>query len=299
MNKYDSMVENLLRTYREIREKIAPEGAVHQRNTPEELVVPTIPFVGKHYAEQEKKILVYASAEVLSDYYPGSQYERPWLDDNNQAENRHRIRFEATKGDGNFFPNVHIQPMNDGTLATAVLYIAKALMPNLDIDGLTPAMFYEQIAFGNYSKYTTQTEQQRSIFENQGINGSDKNVDPTQMPKAKAQEWLQYSRPYLKADIETLQPDIIILPEKLYNIDKQGFDEITATSNIAVIGIYQLGPIPINCTISTNPDYKVKKALHQTFHIWCENIARVSKDNYRCVFNYLDKKVLSSLKEEQ
>jgi len=52
--------------------------------------------VGKHYLEQPKKILVYASAEKLAVYYLGNTEEwyGDWLDDDRQAENRHRRCFD-------------------------------------------------------------------------------------------------------------------------------------------------------------------------------------------------------------
>ena len=128
MNTYDTIVSNLLEAYREISKNNTPNWAVHKRRFPDELVKPTIPFVGKHYLEQPKKILVYASAENLADYYSGNiKYcDRYWLDADATAEQRHRKCFDDPlfqDKENPFFPHVHISPMNNGCLATAVYYI--------------------------------------------------------------------------------------------------------------------------------------------------------------------------------
>lgn len=96
-----------------------PEWAVHKRNSPSELVIPTIPFVGKHYAEQQTKILVYASAENLSGYWKGNDKHLPGdrLDCDELAQNRHRWCFdnESMQADRRL-PFVHLGPLEDGGL---------------------------------------------------------------------------------------------------------------------------------------------------------------------------------------
>ena len=145
----NKLEQSLLEKYKKIMAEHGegPEWAVHQKNHQNRLVKPSIPFVGKNYEKQEKKILVYASAEVLSDYFPGSPSERPWLEDE-RAITRHRWFFDHSSDEESYFPNIHIQPMNDGTLATAVFYIAHKL--NCIENQITPRVFYEQIAVANY-----------------------------------------------------------------------------------------------------------------------------------------------------
>ena len=77
MNDHKMLEEKLLQSYRELSKVNAPDWAVHKKYDQQHLVAPSIPFVGKHYLEQETKILVYASAEHLGNYYPGSESERP------------------------------------------------------------------------------------------------------------------------------------------------------------------------------------------------------------------------------
>ena len=221
----------------------------------------------------------------LSDYYPGSISDRPWLNDNTQAVNRHRVLFDESESTSWFFPNVHIQPMNDGTLATAVLYIASRFV---EIGADKPREFYERIAIANYGKYTKETEHQENIRTGKGNYGSDTNTDYTQMSIKKARECLQESHPFLKIDLEILRPEIIILPEKLYYRDRKYFDEIANAVNAKIIGIYQMGPTPINCTIPKYYAPKDFQALHPTVKEWTAQIKRVSQKKYLSVFTYLD-----------
>ena len=57
MSTHEILVEELLASYRKISKDNTPAWAVHKRNS-DENVNPTIPFVGKHYLQQPKKILV-------------------------------------------------------------------------------------------------------------------------------------------------------------------------------------------------------------------------------------------------
>lgn len=92
-----------------VSRKNEPTWATHKINIghTHELIHCPIPFVGKNYSKEETKILLYASAENLAGY-------TGYLDADEDAINRHRNSFEwsVTKGDS-FFPNVHIQPINE------------------------------------------------------------------------------------------------------------------------------------------------------------------------------------------
>lgn len=285
----NKLEQSLLEKYQKIMAEHGdgPEWAVHQKNNQNCLVKPSIPFVGKNYEKQEKKILVYASAEVLSDYFPGGSSERPWLEDE-RAITRHRWFFENYKEAEGDFPNIHIQPMNTGTLATAVLYIAEKLNCH---DGalVTPREFYETIAVANYGKFTLETQRQEFIRTGKNCEGnvSDRNVDYTQMGKGKAQERLAWSHPFLAADKEVLQPDIVILPQGLYEIDKTFFDGIFGDAKR--IELYQMGPIPIQCTISKQ--YAPAVNLTPSIETWHNKIKGVSKECYRSVYTYIDTKL--------
>ena len=61
---YEAAVEKLKLEYKEIftKENGKPAWAYHKKTSPLQLIMPTIPFVGKNYFEQTKK---YYSTPVL------------------------------------------------------------------------------------------------------------------------------------------------------------------------------------------------------------------------------------------
>lgn len=282
-------MQNLINKYNEIMEKNteADKWAVHKKNDQSSLVKCTIPFIGKNYFEQDVKILVYASAEVLSDYYPESDSERSWLDDDTKAVNRYRYFFDWTEiQEGRFFPNVHIQPMDDGALAVAVGYIASKIM-KLN-DDITPREFYEKIAFGNYGKYTRETEHQHNLRVGQIDSGDNRNKD-----YASDSKFLRLSCDFVKADIEALRPDYIIMPKSIYTVERKYIDSIKGDAKI--VPMYQMNSSVINRIIHGKKAYKEKdlSSVHPAIRNWYEHlqdngIKGNTKKNYCSVFNYID-----------
>ena len=219
--------------YREIfsKKENQPTWAVHKTGSPDELVHPTIPFVGKNYLEQPKKILVYASAENLADYYVDengeNNWEDNWLDNDKKAENRHRGCFEEPSfQEGHlFFPHVHLEPMNNGCLATVVYYIASKL---LGVKYENPKEFYETIAFGNYGKFSIETQLQETFRKKPSLTSKekkslkkDKTMKKFNKDYAGNGDLLSVSNEFIKADLKILQPDIIIMPKSIYKTNKK------------------------------------------------------------------------------
>lgn len=290
MLSYEKIQQDLLMTYEKLHEENCPEWAVHKRNS-EDFIKPTIPFVGKHYFEQEKKILVYASAENLAAYWKGNtkHWLGDWLDDDSQAENRHRKCFDdsSSKAD-QFFPYVHIGPMNNGCLATAAYYIATKLRRT---ENSSPRDFYESVAFGNFCKYSIETDWQRNIRTKVGATGKKENRDYTQFKVREAREKIEVSIPFLKADIEILEPDVIIVPKTLYDICKTSFDN--ARGETEIIPIYQINTRVINGIIATRYSCYDIDRLPVSIKTWYEQLRKEgmigkTKENYLSVFTYLD-----------
>jgi len=154
-------------------------------------VPPSIPFVGRDYLP-ERRLLIYGSAESLSWYsrQPGGFPE--WLLDD-RARDRHRLVFEKWKGEAREieatrFPNVHIQPVNDGGLLIAAAF-AEALGSRPVPD--EPVDFIESTAVANFSKFAIK-------------DGT--NIDP-----ARDEAWLAWSLPYVEADLELLKPRWVLM----------------------------------------------------------------------------------------
>jgi hypothetical protein len=232
-----------------------------------ELIRCPIPFVGKSYSQQNPKILLYASAENLTEY-------NGYLDDDQYALNRHRNFFKMSVSNPNtFFPNVHIQPINDGALALVALYVYMQFQP---IGQITPVEFLERISLANYCKYTIQAENTSGRFRNQDY--------------ANNSEYLRQSHDYLKADLEVLKPDYIIIPKSIYWADKEFIDQVKGSAKI--IPVYQMNARNINLRIKKYPKTPVEK-LSPELRSWyeavhCNGITGKTKENFLSVFAYLD-----------
>lgn len=320
MSIYEQMLGKLTEQYQRLNENGLPDWAVH-KITPgitDEIVVPTIPFVGKHYFEQTKKVLVYASAEVLNNHLCAEETDRPWLDEDCYARNRHRNCFDWWKAGGGsgFFPSVHITPMNNGALSTAVYYLVSQIY---GVEYSSPEEFYETIAFGNYGKFSIETPYQTKLRENPGMSSEEKkelkkeqnkNTDYTCLNKTEAREKLEASMLYLKSDIEILKPDLVILPEKIYKIHQKSFRE--KCGELKSVQIYQINAGVVNRTIAKMKDPKTnqlkyppmkKEKLSESVRRWMEKMllegkTGISKEGYLSLFTYLEQQLQAYLSEK-
>jgi len=146
-----------------------------------EKISPAIPFVGNNYQKVKRRVLIYGSAENLTYVYGKEDEKKAYKD-----FLRNRKYFK----EGEFFNEIHIQPISDGSLLTASRYILSMLGYDSDFSN-NPKDFLEEIAASNFSKFS--------------IN-SPNNIDPIKL------KYLKHSIPYIITDIKTLEPEIIILP---------------------------------------------------------------------------------------
>ncbi|MBQ7884434.1 MAG: hypothetical protein IJ320_08785 [Phascolarctobacterium sp.] len=278
------MERTLIEAYKQIfkfkSKNNEPSWAVHKEleGHTHELVHCSIPFVGKNYAKQKVKILLYASSENLANYGDKEKLYRDEL-----AVNRHRHYYnESVLKADRFFPDVHIAPISDGSLLTVALYICTKLVK---VGAVTPKEFLEIIAFGNYSKYSEVK-----------INGEgEKNIDP-----ARDARKLEASHEYIRKDIEVLKPDYIIMFSSIYNTDRKFINSVKR--NAQIIDIYQINARTINTTINIKDEkYTVDKnniekhlgKLEEIIKCWYKEIndKKISGDikkNYLSVFPYID-----------
>ena len=70
-------------------------------------------------------------------------------------------------------PFVHCGPLNDGGLLVAIMYLAYKLR-NGKVE--EPYSFYEAIAFGNYGKFSIETEFQKAVRNNPQMSMNEKNT---------------------------------------------------------------------------------------------------------------------------
>ena len=274
-------MEQLLDSYQRIFTQQIEQGelstwAQHKKNNPNELVRPTIPFVGKNYSTQKTKILLYASAENLSDYL-NEKKGGGWLDDDAKAINRHRWYKDLSN---NFFPWVHITPINDGSLLIVLRYICERL--HIDMPD-NPNDFMENIAFANFGKF--------SIEVHDG-----KNRDP------KGRKVLDFYIEYVKQDISLLRPNIIVMFNSIYKTEKQNIEAIKG--NAKIIRIYQINKTTVSKIISKNPLYPPIDAalLSPTIRNWYsdDHFKSYTGNHYKnflSVFTYLDKIISKQIHE--
>lgn len=312
MSNYAELIETLLQRYSDIMQEkgTTPDWAVHKVKKPDELVKCTIPFVGRDYASQKTKILVYASAENLEGYYLRDGVSWPIdLDDDSIATNRHRYCFDewcnrqdsprqdiSPQADRNlrqnddFFPYVHLGPIENGALSTSVLHIASKLGV---IGSVTPREFYDTIAFANYSKYSLETEHQ--YYHRTGLTID--SLEPGEKPSksnidiAEDKDRLRESHDFIRVDIEILKPDYVIIPRKIFETDLMFFHK--AADGAKIVPIFQMMPWVFNrYIIKKYPKYN-QEDLHPTVRTWYTKLSKdgivgKTKENYLAVFSHLD-----------
>ena len=267
------MEKSLLQIYHQIfaNKMNQPVWAVH-KNTPtheHELIHCAIPFVGKYYNQQNIRILLYASAENLSDY---NSRGKTYLDCDDYAVNRYRNSFDTSASNPDvFFPNVHIQPTNDGCLAIAALYVYQKFQA---IDRISPTEFLERISFANYCKYTIQPEPGRSQNRDYAKNSS----------------YLSESHEYIESDIKILKPDYIIMPKTIYWADRNYIDAVKGDAKI--IPIYQINARNINLRISRYPQLPIQELspvlMEWYTHLSDHGITGKTQENFLSMFSYID-----------
>ncbi|MDD5022110.1 MAG: hypothetical protein PHR82_08310 [Endomicrobiaceae bacterium] len=72
-----------------------PTWAAKKKTNKNEIIHPTIPFIGENY--DNTKLLLYASAENLIYYYREKNKNNLYLDNDNFAINRHRENCNKSK----------------------------------------------------------------------------------------------------------------------------------------------------------------------------------------------------------
>ena len=250
----------------------SPEWAVHKTQTGKhnELIHCPIPFVGKNYHAQSKKLLLYASAENLSEYHLSTDN---YLDDDEFAIMRHRRFFDSSQSEDSFYPDVHIQPITDGGLAVAAYYLFCCIN---GIDDMTPREFLEKITFANYCKYT--------------ISGTLSSTGKQNTDYASNVDFLKFSHDYIESDISILKPDYIIMPKTIYSTDRQFIDSVKGRA--IIIPIYQINAKNINMRIKKYPSIDETK-LQKPFYDWWLHLGDgvlkgKTQNNFLSIFAYLD-----------
>ena len=228
------------------------------KKTADELIHTAIPFIGKKY--NETKVLLYASAENLSRY-------DGYLEKDSDALNRRRGTYNEMH---NFFPDVHIAPVADGSLLIVTAYILNILGKTLQYS--TPHEFIEYIAVDNFCKFSIKSKA---------------NID-----YAKDLEKIRYSLEYIKTDLELLKPEIMILPKTIYDHNEVKQLVRRIVPNCLVVPIYQINSRNINIRISKKYPKKKENTIDNLLVSWQKHpefgLTGKTNENFYSVYTYLE-----------
>ncbi len=272
------MEEKLLERYLELDSKgVRPKDAWYI-DSPKgrEYIKSAIPFVGKNYAQQKlgRKVLLYASAENLVGYGPSIV---ELVKDSGMTRCR-----DFFNGSNEFFPNIHIQPINDGGLLVAAYQILKRFVGEWfseEYEEMSPRDFLECVCCANYGKFSLHSE-------------DGKNVD---YGNRAGMDVLEACHEYIRADIEVLKPDIIILPAGIYHAAKQKefLLDVAEGKDIKFIPIYQINARVVNCVMYPAM-MKNKYGTIFTYDMlsenelkWHEGVKRINKDKFLSIYPYI------------
>lgn len=257
MNSHLHLENELLKKYKYLHQEGIPEWAVKSQSSGK-LINPGIPFIGDLYATTPEKIAIYASAENLTYYEESSGNELIEFEKLLGTENswtRHRRCFDNYKND--FFPNVHIEPISNGALLCAALFISYKMSHPSEYKN--PREFITELAVANVGKYSIST-----VTKNEDY--------------ASDEEKLKVSIPFFQADLETLKPSILMIPYKIYEhaIVKQTISE--CIPNAIIIPVMQYTATTLNCHLKPRHADRIdeiEKEIAKNFPIlktWTEKI---------------------------
>jgi hypothetical protein len=183
---------------------------------------PPIPLVGRRFAPNDG-LLIYASAENLS--WLTKRPPPPPRFTTVQAWDRYRVWYDQQGADnGEFFPDVGIQPITDGGLLAAGLFIARRLgLPKAD----DPRAFIESIAVTNWCKFSVR---------------SPANADYISVLKK-----LTPSLPFVVGELAILRPAVALVPAQVWSSPILSAGMREASPRTRFLPVPQFNATVVNC----------------------------------------------------
>ncbi|MCE5340149.1 MAG: hypothetical protein LLF92_03365 [Planctomycetaceae bacterium] len=218
---------------------------------------PPIPLIGEKY-KPGKSILIYASAENLSWLHNSKTPSR--FSEKETAWNRYRICYEEQGQNSTTpFPNVGIQPMTDGGLFAASLFLAER-------NGLpiykTPRTFLETLAVSNWCKFSIKNRNNRDYINNI--------------------KRLTVSLPFVIAELVLLQPKIVLIPFQIWNHPILNAAMRGASPKTHFLPVPQFNAFVVNFHMKKyrRPAVRLKnKWAGTTLAVWMENLKHINQEN--------------------
>ena len=226
---------------------------------------PSIPLIGQTY-KPGNGLLIYASAENLT----GLNHEISERFTSGAAWDRYRFQYKSSgRRSKDFFPDVGIQPMTDGGLFAAGLFVAEKL--NLEKQA-TPRSFLETIAVSNWCKFSIKSA--------------------TNKDYVKSIEKLTASLPYVVHELTLLQPRIALIPKRIWHWQSLCEAMENASPSTRFLPVSQFNASVVNRSLKKyNCSAKrLKEQLKDTLLArWMEELQRINKDNAWRYIAMLDK----------
>jgi len=216
---------------------------------------PPIPLVGKNY-KPGKGLLIYASAENLSWLNKTTVPERFRTE---AAWNRYRVVYEQDgRNSDDYFPDVGIQPVSDGGLFTAGLFVAEKV-------GLQkrakPRSFLETIAVSNWCKFS---------------------IKPTSQDYIADVKKLTSSLPFVIGELVLLQPAVVLIPKAVWTHTVLQAAMRGASPQTRFLPVPQFNSRVVNIHLKKydRAGWRLKKQLTGTpLARWMENLRWINKNN--------------------
>ncbi len=226
---------------------------------------PPVPLVGKNY-KPGKGLLIYASAENLAWLTGMTIPERFRTED---AWNRYRIAYEQSGRCSNtFFPDVGIQPVTDGGLFAAGLFVAgKYSLPQR----ARPRSFLETIAVSNWCKFS---------------------IEPTSQDYVADVKKLTASLPYVVGELVLLQPAVVLIPKAVWRHSILQAVMRGASPKSRFLPVPQFNSTVVNCHLGKyeHAARQLRERLTGTpLGRWMDNLRRVNQANAWRYLALLDK----------
>ena len=216
---------------------------------------PPIPLVGRNY-KSGKGLLIYASAENLSWLNNTTVPERFRTE---KAWNRYRVVYEQDGHNSkDFFPDVGIQPVSDGGLFAAGLFvIGKFGLPQR----AKPRTFLETIAVSNWCKFS---------------------IKPTSQDYIADVKKLTSSLPFVIGELVLLQPAVVLIPKAVWRHPILQAAMRGASPRTQFLPVPQFNSRVVNIHLEKydKAGRRLKKQLTGTpLARWMENLRRMNKNN--------------------
>jgi len=217
---------------------------------------PPVPLVGAKY-RPGRGLLIYASAENLSWMATKPVPSRFKTED---AWNRYRVRYEETGRDSSdFFPDVGIQPVTDGGLFCAGLFLTQRLgLPTRS----SPRDFLETIAIMNWCKFSIRSCKNRDYV--------------TDLEK------LTRSRPYVVAELTCLHPAVVVLPKQVWRHRQLAAAMEASSPQSRFLPVPQFNATVVNCNLGQYEDRARRLQQRMTgtdLGEWMTQVRSMSRDN--------------------